>query len=131
MASNLLSIKELKEVFVLLKINESSRVDDISYNIIKKCFGVLCKPLVYRFQLSLDKDVFSDDVKIAKVTAIHKDGNSSDISNCRPISVLPCFSKFLERLMCNRICKYLKENNILYEKQFGFQSGYSTNNAII
>ena len=34
MASNLLSIKELKEVFVLLKINESSRDDDISYNII-------------------------------------------------------------------------------------------------
>ena len=29
------------------------------------------------------------------------------------------------------VYKYLKENNSLYEKQFGFQSGYSTNNAII
>ena len=29
------------------------------------------------------------------------------------------------------IYKYLKENNSLYEKQFGFQSGYSANNAII
>ena len=26
---------------------------------------------------------------------------------------------------------YLKENNILYEKQFGFQSGYSTKDAIV
>ena len=29
------------------------------------------------------------------------------------------------------VYKYLKENNSLCEKQFGFQSGYSTNNAII
>ena len=56
---------------------------------------------------------------------------NSDISNYRPISALPCFSKILERLMYNRLYKYLKENNILYEKQFDFQSGYSTNDAII
>ena len=33
--------------------------------------------------------------------------------------------------MHNHLYKYLKENNILYEKQFGFQSGYSTNDAIV
>ena len=33
--------------------------------------------------------------------------------------------------MYNRFYKYLKENNILYEKQFGFQGGYSTNDAIV
>ena len=33
--------------------------------------------------------------------------------------------------MYNRLYKCLKENNILYEKQFGFQSGYSTNDAIV
>ena len=32
--------------------------------------------------------------------------------------------------MYNRLYKYLNENNFLYEKQFGFQSGYSTNDAI-
>ena len=33
--------------------------------------------------------------------------------------------------MYNRLYKYLKGNNIVYEKQFGFQSGYSTNDAIV
>ena len=33
--------------------------------------------------------------------------------------------------MYNRFYKYLKENNILYEKQFGFPGGYSTNDAIV
>ena len=71
------------------------------------------------------KGVFPDDLKIAKVTPIYKAGDY------RPISVLPCFSEILELLMYNRLCKYLKENNILYEKQFGFQSDYSTNNSIV
>ena len=33
--------------------------------------------------------------------------------------------------MYNRLYKYLKENNILHDKQFSFQSGYSTSNAIV
>ena len=36
-----------------------------------------------------------------------------------------------EGLMYSRLYKHLKENNILYEKQFGLHSGYSTNDAII
>ena len=109
----------------LLKINKSPVVDDVKFDIINKCFGVLCEPSIYLFQLSLD------NLKISKVTPIYKAGGNSDISNYRPISILPCFSKSLERLMYNRLYKYLKENNILYEKQFGFQSGYSTNDAIV
>ena len=92
---------------------------------------MLCEPIIYLFQLSLEKGVFPDDLKIAKMTPIYKAGDNSDISNYRRISVLPCFSKILERLMYNRLYKYLKENNILYEKQFGFQSEYSTNDAIV
>ena len=33
--------------------------------------------------------------------------------------------------MYNRLYKYLKENNILYEKQFGFQGRYSTSDTIV
>ena len=33
--------------------------------------------------------------------------------------------------MCNLLYKYLKEDNILYEKRFNFQVGYSTSDAII
>ena len=36
----------------------------------------------------------------------------------------------LEHLMYNRPYKHLKENNSLYEKQFGLQSGYPNNDAI-
>ena len=131
MDSKSLLINELKNVFFSLKINKSSGVDDVSFNIIKKCFGMFCESLTYLLQLSLEKGVFPDDLTIAKVTPIYKTGDNSDISNYKPISVLPCVFKILESLMYNRLYKYLKENNILYKKQFGFQSGYSTSDAIV
>ena len=36
----------------------------------------------------------------------------------------------LERIMYNRLQKYLKDQSILYDKQFGFQTGHSTDHAI-
>ena len=128
MESKPLLTKNLKDTFFSLKI---SGVDDVSFNIIKKYFGVLWEPLIYLFQLLLEKMVFPDDLKIAKVTLICKVGDNGDISNYRPISVLPCFSKILERLMYSHLYKYLKESNILYEKQVSFQGGYSTSDTIV
>ena len=70
-------------------------------------------------------------LKIAKVIPIYKKENAEVLSNYRPVSVLPCFSKILERLMFNRCMDYIDKNDILNEKQFGFRSNHSTNMAII
>ena len=123
-------ITELKNAFFSLKINKSPGNDGVSFNVIKKCFGELCEPLKYLFNLSIVKGIFPDDLKILKVSPIYKADNSSNISNYRPISVLPSFSKMLERIMYNCLQKYLKYQNILYNKQFGFRTGHSTEHAI-
>ena len=91
--------------------------------------GELWEPLKYLFNLSIVKGIFTDDLKIAKVTPVYKADNSSNISNYWPISVLPCFSKMLERIMYNHLQKYLKDQNILIDKKFGFQTGHSTEHA--
>ena len=49
-------------------------------------------------------------MKIGKVTPIYKAGDSSDLGNYRSISVLPCFSKILERIIYNRVYTYLQKN---------------------
>ena len=126
-----LSINELKDAFFSLKINKSTGHDDISYNVVSKCFGELCTPLKHIFDLSFENGIFPDSLKIAKVTPVYKSGDNSSLSNYRPISVLPCFSKMLERIMYRRLYSYLQENKILYSKQFGFQTGHSTDHAII
>ena len=98
MPTQSLSINELKDAFFSLKTNKSPGVDEIDFNVIKHCFGELCGPLKYLFESSLQSGVFPDLMKIAIVSPVFKTGDSVDISNYHPISVLPCFSKIIERV---------------------------------
>ena len=70
-------------------------------------------------------------MKIVRVTPALKSVETSLMTNYRPISVLPCFSKMLERITYNRLQKYLTENNLLYCQQFGFQKGHCPEHAIL
>ena len=90
METKQLLMNELKDAFFSLKINKSPGYDDISFNAFKKCFISLCEPLKYLFNLSIEKGIFPDDLKLAKLTPICKADDKSDLSNCRPISVLSC-----------------------------------------
>ena len=74
---------------------------------------------------------FPADLKIARVTPIHKSKSHKVTSNFRPISVLSFFAKIIEKLMKFRFMAYLDKNNVIYNKQFGFRSGYSTSDAIL
>ena len=130
-AESTLTVNELKEAFFSLKINKSPSYDDLSFNVVRNCFGPLLKPLMAIFKLSLQKGCFPEELKIFRVTPIYKADDINKIGNYRPVSVLPCFSKILERIMYNRLFKYLTTNEILHKKQFGFQKGHSTEHAII
>ena len=114
------SMNELKDAFFSLKIKKSPRYDDISFNVLKKCFSSLREPLNYLLNLSIEKGIYLDDFKSAKVTPIYKTGNKNDLSNYRSISVFPCFSKILEEIIYNRLHQYLTANEILCSKQFAF-----------
>ena len=65
-----ITIYEPKDVFFPVKINESAGYDEISSNVIKTCFGKLCDPLKYIFNLSFEKGAYPDYVKIANVTPV-------------------------------------------------------------
>ena len=62
---------------------------------------------------------------------IYKKDDAEIYSNYRPVSVLPSFSKILERLIFNRCVDHLDKHDILNEKQFGFRKNHSTYMAII
>ena len=112
-----MSINELKDIFLSLQTNKSPGHDEISFDVIKSCFGSLSKPLLHTFRLSLEEGIFPDNLKTAKVTPIFKAGDENDFGNYRPISVLSCFSKILEKIMYKT---FQSEHNLLYQKQFGF-----------
>ena len=74
---------------------------------------------------------FPDKLNIAKIIPIFKSEDKLLMNNYRPISILPFFSKILDRLMYNRLLNYLTLNKILVENQSGFLQGHSTYMALL
>src|SRR5688572_17403458 len=64
-------------------------------------------------------------IKIAKVVPIYKKGERDDVTNYRPISILPYLSKFYEKLMYNRLYNFVEKSGIIFNTQHGFQPGQS------
>ena len=126
-----LSEKEFKDVFFTLKTNKSSDYDNLHVNVIRHMYHELKSPLMNIFGQSLSTGIFPDKMKIAKLSPIFKNNKKTTTSNYRPISVLSCFSKILDRIMYNRLYSYLTENNILFNKQFGFRADHSTEHALL
>ena len=72
-----------------------------------------------------------DQLKIANVIPISKKGLKTKKSNYRPISLLSNFRKIFEKAMQKRMNNFLEIYEVLFCMQFGFQSEYSTDHALI
>ena len=57
---------------------------------------------------------FPDELKIAKVLPLYKNGDMNCLNNYRPISILPLLSKILEKLIYSRLLDFFTDNNLLF-----------------
>ena len=70
-------------------------------------------------------------MKIAKVIPLYRSGSKHSLTNYRAVSLLPQFSKILEKLFNKRLDGFIEKHNLLAESQYGFRSKRSTSHAII
>ena len=126
-----ISPDEIVEIVKDFKSNTSSGYDDIDMKVVKKIIINICQPLSVIFNKCLDCGVFPDKLKIARVIPVFKSGSQEVLSNYRPISVLPIFSKVFEKCIYNRLLSFINKCNILTSNQYGFREGHSTSHALI
>ena len=83
---------ELNDAFFSSKLNKSSDYNKVSFNVIKKYFGSLHEPLIEPW-------TFPDELKIARLTPLFRNGSILDLENYRLTSFLPCFFKNFEKIV--------------------------------
>ena len=114
-----------------LKASTSEGFDNISTQILKQTMKEVATPLTHIINLSLYHGIFPNDMKLAKIIPILKNGNTKLFNKYRPISILPAFSKILEKIVCNRLLHFLETKYILYKHQYGFRKNHNTIHHII
>ena len=114
-----------------IDISKSSGFDNISSRCLKDALSVLIPHLTHIFRKSIVSGICPKTWKIATIVPIFKNGNKSDVSNYRPISLLPIPGKLLEKIVYSHISEFLEINSFLSKKQNGFRKNHSTLDAIV
>ncbi len=122
------------EVCKILKSLDTSKAcgpDGISPKLLKNTANTLALPLTTLFNLSLRTGVFPSKWKQANVSPIHKKNDKQDDNNYRPISLLSCVGKLLERIVFIKLYKFCITNNILTWHNSGYKHQDSTVNQMV
>ena len=114
-----------------MEVSKASGPDLIS-NVILKIFAEsISAPLAILFNKSFATGKFPRQWKIANVSPVYKKGDRSIVSNYRPVSLLSCVSKILEKLMFRVLYDFCDRNNLLTWRNSGFKKSDSAMNQII
>ena len=69
--------------------------------------------------------------KDAKVVPVFKAGDSDDVDNYKPISILNCRSKIIKKVVFDHFYSFLTSEDLLHRLQSGFRRKHSTETALI
>ena len=113
-----------------LRTSNSKDYYDLSNSLIKEVKYEIIKPLTYVLNLCINEGIFPDILKISKVIPIHKNGETANLCNYRPISLVPIFSKIFETILKEQLYQYFNVNGLFADYQYGFRTGRSTMDAV-
>ena len=125
------STTEISNVILSLNTNKAVGHDDISAYFLKVASTIIAPYLQCFFEFSFINGIFPENCSLAKIIPLHKKGNKTNPSNYRPISILTCFSKILERLKYNRFLEFFKKYNVIHKSQYGFQKHIAPSHACL
>lgn len=134
LALSLESDINLNEIDLALKTTKGNTpgFDKIDYAMIRKIPFSLKNRLLLLYNSIFNQGIIPQSFKTAVIVPILKpQKDPSDITSYRPISLIPCISKIMEKIISKRLMWFLKTKKLLTPFQTGFKSGTSTLDALI
>ena len=116
--------QDVIDVISVLQVNKAVGPDCISHKMLKETIFSVSTPFCFLFNRSLKESLFPTQWKIANVLLLFKKGDPSELSNYRPVSLLSCVGKIMERVVFKYVHNYFHSNNLFYKYQAGFLPGH-------
>ncbi len=121
----------ISEIIRDLSPSASYGTDGITSQLLKLACPYIVPVILHICNLSIPTKRFPELWKTATTTPLHKKGNHSDPTNFRPISILPCVSIIIEKIVHTQLYDSLTDNSILTPQQSGFHKGYSPGTCLV
>ena len=122
--------QDIKKMVKTIKTNATG-IDDISAFFIKISIEYTADILADIINASFSNNFFPNRWKEAIVKPIPKVNNPTQASDYRPISLLPAFSKIIEKIAAKQMSTFLSEHNLLDKLQSAYRTLHSTTTALL
>ncbi|CAF1019683.1 unnamed protein product, partial [Brachionus calyciflorus] len=127
-----ISTDELIDAISKINTKASTGFDMISNKTIKNLPFKTLKSIHSLFNFSLKLGYIPQNWKKAKIIMLYKKNKPSNLaSSYRPISLLSCLGKLLEKIVNTKLQNWIETNKLLPECQAGFISNRSTQEQIL
>ena len=119
-----------EEIRKSLKRNKAHARDNLLNEYFIETIDILVGHIAIVFNAILDSGFFPDIWSEGTIIPLFKKNDINNVNNYRGITLISCFSKKFTGVLNNRISKWVEENNIVSDSQFGFRKNNSTVDAI-
>ncbi|XP_038106909.1 uncharacterized protein LOC119766433 [Culex quinquefasciatus] len=124
------SMAELS-IALLTGNNTAPGPDKIKFSLLKNLPDVAKQRLLKLFNTLVEQNVIPHEWRQVRVVAIQKPGKpASDHNSYRPISLLSCLRKLLEKMILDRLEPWMEREHMLSDTQYGFRRGKGTSDCL-
>lgn len=93
---------------------------------IKSINSKITPAITHLINACITTSIYPNDLKLGIIRPVHKKGSFTDINNYRPITILSCIDKIVEKYFGHQLNQYLSLNKIIHDNQYGFQQKKNT-----
>ena len=125
------TLRELEEAMLSLKKKKAPGADQITNEMLLHLGPKAKKKLLQLYNESWKSGIVPQIWREAIMVPVHKKGKEkSKAGSYRPISLLSCVGKLLERMINTRLMWHLEEKNHISPEQAAFRSNHSTEDQV-
>ena len=123
-------LSTVQRIIRSLENDKATGLDGIDVRALKFGSPILSYYITFIFNLSLTTGSVPKSWKKKRVTPVFKKGDTDELGNYRPISILPITMKIFEKVVHSQVSDFLESCKILNPSQSGFRNAFSTDTAV-